>query len=131
MSESAGFYLRASLDARRSTNIGLVARFGAGVLDDPLLVARELRRSKLEGQLVDLAGELERKLVAVIHSGAGIDADVERLVDCHQERNRVRDRLAGNVLSIPRQDAAAALARTRSGAFVIRRLGVLALLAGR
>src|SRR5712664_1420163 len=75
--------LRASFDARRSTNIGLVARFGAGVLDDPLLVARDLRRSKLVSQLVDLPGELERQLIAVVHSGAGIDADIEGLVDRH------------------------------------------------
>ena len=69
-SESSGFYLRASFDARRSTNIGLVARFFERVPHDLLLVARHLRRPEIEGQLVDLPGELERQLVAVIHPGA-------------------------------------------------------------
>src|SRR5215207_3200164 len=68
-------------DARRSEGIRLVSRSFQRMPHALLLVAGDLRRSKLEGQLVDLAGELERQLVAVIHSGAAIDADVECLVE--------------------------------------------------
>src|SRR5690349_12202916 len=106
--------------------VGLVAGFGASVLDDPPLVARNLRRSELERQLVDLAGELERQLVAVVHAGAGINADVEGLVDRHDERDRVRDRLAGNLLAVNGQHAAAALAIAGPVIFEIERDGVLA-----
>src|SRR5262249_22336156 len=115
----------ASFDARRSM-VSLVACLATGMLDDPLLVARYLRRSKLERQLVDLAGELERQLVAVIHARAGINADVEGLVDRHQERNRVRDRLAGNLLAVYRQHAGAALAKAGAIILEIEHDGVLA-----
>src|SRR5215471_16799125 len=96
------------------------------MLDNPLLVARYLRRSKLERQLVYLARELERQLVAVIHASSGINADVEGLVDRHQERNRVRDRLAGNLLAVDRQHASAALAKAGAIILEIERDGVLA-----
>ena len=43
---------------------------------------RQLLRSEIEGQLVDLAREAERNLViAVVHRRAGVHADVEGFVD--------------------------------------------------
>ena len=68
-----------------------------------LFVTRHLRRAKLVGQLVDLSREAERQLVAIVHRGAGITADVKGLVDRHQEGNRMRHRLFGDLLAINRE----------------------------
>jgi hypothetical protein len=64
-----------------------VPRFFKCVPHELLIIAGQLRRPEVECQLVDLPCELERQLVAVIHPRAGIDADIEGLVDCHEECN--------------------------------------------
>lgn len=47
-----------------------------------LVVGGQLRRAKVEGQLVDLAVEMEgRLIILVVHPGAEVDPDVEGLVD--------------------------------------------------
>jgi hypothetical protein len=80
-----------------------VPRFFKCVPHELLIIAGQLRRPEVECQLVDLPCELERQLVAVIHPRAGIDADIEGLVDCHEECNRVRDRFGGILFAIHRQ----------------------------
>jgi hypothetical protein len=73
------------------------------VPNELLVVTRHLFRSKFVRELVDLAGEAERKFVTVVHRRAGVAADVKRFIDGHQKRNRVRDRLCGYQLAIGRQ----------------------------
>ena len=59
---------------------GLVARFGAGVLDGALLVAGELHRPEFERQLVELAVEAEWNLIVVVVDWrARVDPDIESL----------------------------------------------------
>src|SRR4030095_12507616 len=60
---------------------------GSGLLACP---SRFRRRFELEGQLVDLAGELERDIVAILHHrdpGTGVLADVERFVLWERDRD--------------------------------------------
>ena len=75
---------------RNCRSRALVVRYGDRFLQLLPSVIGQLRRSELEGQLVDLAGEGERHLVVlVVHPRAGVDADVEGLVRRQQERDRV------------------------------------------
>src|SRR4029450_4275181 len=85
---------------------------GSGLLACP---SRFRRRFELEGQLVDLAGELERDIVAILHHrdpGTGVLADVERFVLWERDRDSVFQGLFGYFLSVHGQDARAALAPT-------------------
>ena len=95
-------------DARRSKGIRLVPRFFKRVAHELLIIAGQLRWPEVECQLVDLPGKLERQLIAVIHPRAGIDANIEGLVDCHEECNRVRDRFPGVLFAIHRERPGAA-----------------------
>jgi hypothetical protein len=82
----------------------------SGILDLLLevLFFRSLLRNQLDRQLVHFTGESERRLVVlVVHARAGIHPDIEGLVDRLDERNGVRDRLAGNSVAVHRQDAGA------------------------
>ena len=91
------------------------------------LFLRSIQRNQLDRQLVELAGEPERRLVVVVvHARAGIHPDVEGLVNRHEERNGVRHRLAGDFLAVHRQDAGAALAETGTVVFEVKHDGVLA-----
>ena len=54
----------------------LVCCFGDGLCSGLLIRCRHLRWPKLEGQLVDRAGEFERQHVAVVHARAGVQANV-------------------------------------------------------
>src|SRR5215471_2033427 len=61
-------------------------------LHQAMLFGRQLLRFELEGQLVELASEAERHVVAVLEKcdrGAGVHADVESLVPREGERDRV------------------------------------------
>ena len=113
-------------DMNRHDLSRLVPRSFERVSNDLLLILRHLRRAKLEGQLVDLAGEAEGQLIAVVHRRAGVAADVKRFVDGHKKRNRVRDRLCGHQLAIGRQYTGATLARTGSVVLEVEYNGVLA-----
>jgi len=65
-------------------------------------------------------------VVLVVHRRARVDADVEGLVNDHEERNRVRDLLAGDVLAVHLQDTGAALAKAGSVVFEVEYDSVLA-----
>ncbi len=92
-----------------------------------MVIARQLRRPELEGELVELAGEAERHLVVlVVHGRARIDAHVEGFVDRHEERNGVRDFLGGDFLVVHLQDAGAAFAEAGAIVFEVEHDGVLA-----
>ena len=65
---------------------------GKGLVQLLLLLCRKLLRSEVEGELVDRAGELERRIVAILHqreAGAGVTADVEGLVLGERDRGAV------------------------------------------
>src|SRR5580704_9687051 len=96
------------------------------VSNDLLLILRHLRRAKLVRELVNLAGEAERKCVTVVHRRAGVTADVKRFVDGHNKRNRVWDRLCGHQLAIGRQYTGATLARAGAVVFEIEHYRVFA-----
>src|SRR5580704_6580138 len=84
----------------------------------PLLVLGSHPRLQVHGQLDQLPGEAERRLVVVVvHPSACIHSDVEGLIDRRQERSGVRDRFASDFLSVHRQNASAALAE--AGAIVL------------
>ena len=59
------------------------------------------RRNQLEMHFAELAGEAKRQLVVfVVDAGAGIDADVEGLVDRQDGRDGVRNLVAGDLLAV-------------------------------
>ena len=92
-----------------------------------MVIARRLRRPKLERQLIELPGEAERHLVIlVINGGTRVDAHVKSFVDGHDERNGVRDFPGGDVLIVDPQDASAAFAESRAIVFEFEHEGVLA-----
>src|SRR5450631_2113646 len=75
-----------------------------------LIRGKQLRRTELDGQFVDLAVECERHLVVLfVHRRAGVDADVEGLVSHLQERDRICLFSGGDDLAVHRQHAGAAL----------------------
>src|ERR1700751_2883422 len=79
-------------------------------------------RLKVKSKLVDLASELERRIIAVLqqgHSGARILADIETLVFRESEGRGVLHRIPGHLLAIDGQHAGTALAQTRLGRFEI------------
>ena len=54
--------------------------------------ARELRRSDLEGELVDRAGKAERRtVIRVVHAGLRIDPDIEGFVNRQGEGDGPRN----------------------------------------
>jgi hypothetical protein len=59
----------------------LVFRSDNVLMHDLVVVFSQLPRPELNGQLVELAGEAEWRLVVLVfHARAGIDADIEGLV---------------------------------------------------
>src|ERR1700756_4275748 len=64
--------------ASSGSNARLVSRLGERVLNDLVILARELHRPKLVSELRYLAVKAERQLVVVVvYRRAGIDTDVE------------------------------------------------------
>src|SRR6266851_5043665 len=60
-------------------------RFGSG----DLLFRGHLRWAEFENQLVYCPGESERQFVAIIHPCARINPNVEGLIACHHQWNRM------------------------------------------
>ena len=86
-------------------------------------------RFELEGQLVDLAGELERRVVAIFHQrdpGARVLADVEGFVLRERDRGGVFHGIPGHFLAVHGQHARASLAQTRTVGLEVEDDGVLA-----
>src|SRR5260370_25678102 len=82
------------------------------MLDSAVLLG-QLLATELERDFRKFAGEAERHLVVVvIHRSACVDADIERLVNRHNERNRVRNLLAGSFPAVNGQHAATSLSCT-------------------
>src|SRR5262249_10536527 len=91
------------------------------------LLLRRIKRSQLDCQLIEIAGEPEWWLiVVVIYSRAGIHSDIEGLANRCDKWNGVRNRLVGDFFAIHRQDAGAALAETGAVVFEVKHDGVLA-----
>src|SRR5207247_58427 len=99
--------------------IRLVRGWDEFLLNGPLFRRGHLRPAQLEGELVNRAGEPERQLVALVHSRAGIQADVEGFVNGHDQRNRVRDRLLRQLPAVHRKYASTALARAGAVVFEV------------
>src|SRR6266851_7566153 len=75
------------------------------------VLLRQFRPVELEGQLVQLAGELERHLIVlVVHRRAGVGADVEVLVPLQDQRQRALHLLVGDLLAVHLEQARAAAA---------------------
>src|SRR5262245_58440046 len=90
-------------------------RSGESMLNDLMVLARKLLRSKLEGELVELAGEAERHLIVlVVYGRAGIDTHVEGLIDTHEEWNGVGYFPSLNFLIIYLQNACSTFAKART-----------------
>src|SRR6266481_1374066 len=86
-------------------------------------------RFELERQLVDLTGELERRIVAILQHrdpGAGVLADVEGLVLRERDRRAVLNGFPGHFLAVHGEHACAALAETRPIRLEVEDDGVLA-----
>src|SRR5512136_1237191 len=81
----------------------------------PALLGRE--GFQLEGHLVDLAGELERNIVAILHhrdACARVLADVEGLVLRERDRDGVFHGIPGHFLAIHEEEARPPFAQTRT-----------------
>ena len=104
----------------------LVRGKGESFLHGPLFCRRHLGRAEFEGQLVDRAGEAEWQLVTVVHSCARVAADVEGLVDGHEDWNRVRDRLFSQFLAVHCEYTGATLAGAGTVIFEVEDERVLA-----
>src|SRR5271165_3361886 len=88
---------------------------------------RQLLRPEIEGHLGDFAREAERHLIiVVVHSGAGVHADVEGFVHRYEERNGARNLLVGDFLAVHLQHARAALSNARAVIGEVEHNGVLA-----
>src|SRR6516164_1244388 len=97
------------------------------LLEKLFFLGSHLRRDELDRQLVELAGEAERRLVViVVYPRASIHPDVEGLIDGHEERNGMWDALAGYFLAVHRQRAGAALAEAGTVVFEVEQDGMLA-----
>src|SRR5229473_2963691 len=86
-------------------------------------------RFELERQLVDLAGELERRIVAILQHrdpGAGVLADVERLVLRERDRRAVFHGIPGHFLAVHVEHARPSLAQPRTIRLEVEDNGVLA-----
>ena len=86
-------------------------------------------RSELEGQLVDLAGELERRVVAVLQhrdAGARVLADVEGFVLRERDRGGVLHGFLVHLLAVHGKHARAPLAQARTIGLEVEDDGMLA-----
>ncbi len=78
-------------------------------------------RNQLDGQLVELAGEAERRLVVVVvHAGASVDPNIEGLINRNDRWDGVRDLLAVHLLTVYRKDASAALGHAGTVIFEVK-----------
>ena len=94
-----------------------------------LLRSGRLLRLEVEGQLVDLAGELERNIVAVFHhrdAGAGVLADVEGFVLRERDRGGVLHGILGHFLAVHVEHARPSLAQAWPIGLEVEDDGVLA-----
>src|SRR5262245_49719571 len=108
---------------------GSVPDHGKLLLNDLAVARGQLLRPEFDGEFVQFPGEPERHLVVlVIHRRAQIDADVERLVDCHQKRDGVGDFRRPNYFTVDFQNTRPPLAE--AGTVVLEIKGNL-VLAGR
>src|ERR1039458_3235220 len=92
-----------------------------------LLLLRE--GFEFKGQLVDLAGELERDFVAILDErkrSAGIQADVEGFVLRECDRGGVFHRIFGHFLAVHREHACPSFAQARTVGLEVEDDGVLA-----
>src|SRR5262245_34933147 len=90
---------------------------------------RVLLGFEFERQRFDLAGELERSIVAIFQQrdpGARVLPDVERFVLWERDRSGVLQRVLGHFLTVHRQYAGAAFAQTRPVGLEVEDDGVLA-----
>src|SRR3954470_13117597 len=93
-----------------SSLVRLIIYSSDGFRPSLFVLGGHLRWFQLDCQLVELAGEAKRRLVVlVVHACAGIDSDIERLINRHEGRNGVWSGLPGNLLAVHGQDAGAAL----------------------
>src|SRR5260221_3931655 len=88
----------------------LVVRSGSRFPHLHLFHSCQMRRSKIERHVVDLAVEPERHLVVlIVDPRAGIDPDVEGLVRGQQEWNGFGDLQSPNLAAVDLQHSGAAL----------------------
>src|SRR5882724_2642185 len=81
----------------------LIARAGHCLLHLLAFLCRHLGRSEVEGELVDLAGELERDIVAILQqrdAGTRVLADVEGFVLRERDRSSVLHGIPGDLLTV-------------------------------
>ena len=70
----------------------LVFRSGQSLLSHLIARARQLHRPQFGHQYVEVAGKPEQHLVIlVVHPCPGVEADIETLINHHEERNGVWD----------------------------------------
>src|SRR5215467_220598 len=78
---------------------------------------RLLLRLELEGQLVDLAGELEWRIVPILdqrHPGARVLADIEAFILRERDRGAVLHGIPGYLLAVHGEHARTTLAQART-----------------
>ena len=98
-------------------------------MHDLLLLGRQLLLAKVEGHLVDPAGELERSVVAVLDKRqwrAGVLPDVESLILREGDRRCVFHGIASHFFAVHGEHAYASLAKARTVGFKVEDDGVFA-----
>src|SRR5262245_10862613 len=123
--DAAGIHIR-RMPAHCKLPKRSVVRFGERALHHLAMLGRQLFLSELEGELVDRATEAKRQAVAVVDRRAGVDPNVETLVDRHEERNGVLDFLARQLLPVNQEHTGTALAEAGSVVFEVEHDRVLA-----
>src|SRR4029077_4431977 len=96
---------------------------------EQLWFRRRLPRVDVEGQFVDLAGELEWHIVAIVHErqrGTGVLSDIEGLVLREGDRSGVLHGIPGHFLAVHGQHARAARAQTETFRLEVKNDRVLA-----
>src|SRR4029450_2623973 len=107
-----GYALSASKGLSFQTSTRLVINSGKGFGLGFFVIGSHLRWFELDGQLVELAGEAERRLIVlVVHASAGIHSHVEGLVDRPESRNSVRHSFLGDFLAFNGGGARASVER--------------------
>lgn len=97
------------------------------VLHRLLFRGAQLRGFQLDGELVESAVELERRLVVLVFDArAGVGTDIEAFVHAEGERDSGRDLSARHFLSVDREHSRAAFGEPRSIVFEVEGDDVLA-----
>src|SRR5208283_4307918 len=113
----AGSCLRSSSVNCSGPRLKLIVCLGEGFMQLFALLFRQPLRSEIKGEFIDLAGELERNIVAIFQhrdACARVLADVEGFVLRECDRGRVLHGILGHFLTVHIEHPRPSLAQART-----------------